>query len=207
MSAPVSSIPRVILPEASASSRSREIERAPRDPTVRTFAAPQRPGAHAREGKRAPDRVCRTSERRMARGSVRPALRACRGGRKKGLAARCGGEGGGCGAVGEEKLMLACRLDRAEEAARRIQSRAEGGGARRPLSLGGRKERLAGARREEGGALRPPSLGGRRRPPFSSAPPPERMGRGGARGWVAVPPEDGATSAPRVAATGWRNTS
>jgi hypothetical protein len=117
----------------------------------------------------------------MARGSVRPALRARRGGRKKGLAARCGGEGGGREAIGEEKLTPTHQLDRAEEAARRILSRGEGGGARRPLSLGGRKEGLAGAGREEGGARRPPSLGGRRRPPCCSAPPPERMGRGGTR--------------------------
>jgi hypothetical protein len=68
---------------------------------------------------------------------------------------------------------------------------------RRPragFEAAGREEGLAGHCRWEGG--REEGLAG------SSAPPPERMGRGGARGWAAVPPEDGTTSAPRVAATG-----
>jgi hypothetical protein len=77
-------------------------------------------------------------------------LRARRGGRrKKGLAARREGEGGGHEAIEEEKLTPACRLDRAEEVVRRIRSHGEGGGARRPPSLGEREEGLATCRRWE----------------------------------------------------------
>jgi hypothetical protein len=77
--------PRAILPEASASSRSRGIERAPRGPTVRTFAAPN---DLTRTPGRERGRRTGSTEQRRPRAGFEAA------GREEGLAGRCCWEGG-----------------------------------------------------------------------------------------------------------------